>query len=173
MFPVLLILLFIKALFYQDWKKNISPALSPSHYQAETEILKNYQLRRKAYILYIHPTLGMHLLTASSQVRQLILSLLRQRHQQVVTAAWRRVVVLSLRTMETEQGFSTAAQKSSQHRLILTCPLTHITLALPSWGRVDKNSAENLPPELQSKITHTHTYSHNALAKTFIYIYLF
>lgn len=124
MLPVLLILLFIKALFHQDWKKiNTSSALSPSCYQAEVEILKNFWLRRDAFILYIHPPPGMHLPTASSQVRQLMLSLLWQRHLQVVAAAWRRVV-LSLRPTETEQGFSFAAQKSSHHRLILTWPLS-------------------------------------------------
>lgn len=103
------------------------------------------------YSIYTSPS--RHLPTASPQVRQLMLSFQWQRHLQVVAAAWRKVV-LSLRPTETEQGFSIAAQKSSHHKLILTWPLTHITLALPSWGRWKLSWKP--PLELQSKITHTH-----------------
>lgn len=109
--------------------------------------------------------------------------LLWQRHLKMVSAAGRRVVILSLWPGETEQGFSSTSQKPSHHRLVLARPLPHVSLTLPSWGQWrtiprtgrGKNSAENLPIELQSKTKtpRIHTCSHTTTAKTHLFIFIY
>lgn len=169
MLPVLFILLFITALFHQDWKKKYFLCTkSPSRYQAETEILKiTSQGGMHIFYIYIPLQACISQQLPTSQTDDVVPPVAK-----TPASGHSSTEEGCLRPRETEQGFSTAAQKSPHHGLILTWPLTHITLALPPRGQVDENSAENQPLELQSKTTHTRMLPQYHCQNIYFYLFI-